>query len=141
MISRCTAVHQNLLNINSYVRQNNNIEGTCQYFACQMYFMCIRFHLLLDTRCSIDTVQDFLIKLGIKPRIFFAISCMGPKKQGFWPRINHSQMKFLNFGSPSGDSPSKIGGHFSNKVVLKLKSSKNAFYKKGALKFFLERFR
>ena len=57
---------------------------------------------------------------------------MGPKKQGFWPKINCSQMKLPNFGSPSGDSSSKIGRHFSNKVVLKLKSAKNAFYKKGA---------
>ena len=72
---------------------------------------------------------------------------MGPKKQGFWPRINCSQIKSSNFGSPSGDSLSKIGCHFSNKVVLKLKSAKNAFYKKGAPKliffneiFFLERF-
>ena len=67
-------------------------------------------------------------------------------RQGFWPRINCSQMKLPNFGSPSSDSSSKIGGHFSNKVVLKLKSAKNAFYKKGALKliffndFFLEIF-
>jgi hypothetical protein len=43
-------------------------------------------------------------------------------------------MKLPNFGSPSCDSLSKIGRHFSNKVVLKLKSAKNAFYKKGALK-------
>ena len=55
-------------------------------------------------------------------------------------------MKLPNFGSPSGDSSSKIGHHFSNKVVLKLKSAKNAVYKKGAPKliffndFFLERF-
>ena len=55
-------------------------------------------------------------------------------------------MKLPNVGSPSNDSLSEIGRHFSNKVVLKLKSAKNAFYKKGALKliffndFFLERF-
>ena len=52
---------------------------------------------------------------------------MSPKKQGFWPRINCSQMKLPNFGSPPGDSSSKIGCHFSNEVVLKLKSAKNAF--------------
>ena len=63
---------------------------------------------------------------------------MGPKKQGFWPRINCSQMKLPNFGSPSDDSLSKIGRHFSNKVVLKLKSAKNASYKKGAPKFTLK---
>ena len=39
------------------------------------------------------------------------------RRQGFWPRINCSQMKLPNFGSPSGDSSSKIGRHFSNKVV------------------------
>ena len=43
-------------------------------------------------------------------------------------------MKLSNFGSPSSDSSSKNGHHFSNKVVLKLKSAKNAFYKKGAPK-------
>ena len=42
---------------------------------------------------------------------------MGPKKQGFWPRINCSQMKLPNFGSPFGDSLSKFGCHFSNKAV------------------------
>ena len=63
-------------------------------------------------------------------------------RQGFWPRINCSQMKLPKFGSPSGDSSSKIGRHFTNKVVLKLKSAKNAFYKKGAPKliFFNEIF-
>ena len=59
---------------------------------------------------------------------------MGPKKQDFWPRINCSQMKLPNFESPSSDSSSKFGRYFSNKVVLKLKSAKNAFYKKGVLK-------
>ena len=51
-------------------------------------------------------------------------------------------MKLPNFGSPSSDSSSKIGRHFSDKVVLKLKSVKNDFYKKGALKliFFDENF-
>ena len=66
---------------------------------------------------------------------------MGPKKQGFWPRIKYSQMKLPNFGSPSGDSLSKIGRHFSNKAVLKLKAAKKAFYKKDAPKliFFNEK--
>ena len=43
-------------------------------------------------------------------------------------------MKLPDFESPSRDSSSKIGRHFSNKVVLKLKSAKNAFYKKGVPK-------
>ena len=37
--------------------------------------------------------------------------------QGFWPRINCSQMKLPNFGSPSSDGWSKIGRHLGNKVV------------------------
>ena len=43
--------------------------------------------------------------------------------------------------SPSADSSSKIEGHFSNKVVLKLKLQENHFYKKGASKllFFYEK--
>ena len=50
-------------------------------------------------------------------------------------------MKLPNFVSPSADSSSKIGRHFNNKVVLKLKLAKNAFYKKGASKliFFNEK--
>ena len=62
-------------------------------------------------------------------------------RQGFWPRINCSQIKLPNFVSPSADSSSKIGCHFSNKAVLKLKLAKNAFYKKGAAKliFFNEK--
>ena len=67
---------------------------------------------------------------------------MGPEMQGFLPRINCSQMKLPNFGSPSGDCSSKIGRHFSNEVVLKLKSQKMLLTKKGAPKliFFNEIF-
>ena len=50
---------------------------------------------------------------------------MGPKKQGFWPKINCSLMKLPNFESPSSDSSSKIGHDFSNKVVQKMKLSIN----------------
>ena len=63
---------------------------------------------------------------------------MGPKKQGFWPKINCSQMKLPNFESPSGDSLSKIEHDFSNKVVQKMRLSINHFYEKCAPKqFFL----
>ena len=62
---------------------------------------------------------------------------MSPKNQGFWPIMNCIQMKLPNFGSPSGDSSSKIGCHFSNKVVLKFKSAKKAFYKEGVPKLIL----
>ena len=50
-------------------------------------------------------------------------------------------MKLPDFESPSGDSSSKIGRHFSNKVVLKLKLQENHFYKKCASKllFFYEK--
>ena len=32
---------------------------------------------------------------------------MGPKKEGFWPRINCNQMNLPDFESPSGDGLSK----------------------------------
>ena len=66
---------------------------------------------------------------------------MGPQNQGFLPKINCSQMKFPNFLSSSGDSLSKIGHDFSNKVVQKLKLSINHFSKKCAHKqlFFNEK--
>ena len=66
---------------------------------------------------------------------------MGPQNQGFWPKINCSQMKLPNFVSSSGDSLSNIRHDFSNKVVQKLKLSINHFYKKCALKqlFFNEK--
>ena len=32
---------------------------------------------------------------------------LGAKKQGFWPRINCSQMKLPDFGSPSGEKKKK----------------------------------
>ena len=52
-----------------------------------------------------------------------------------------SQIELPNFVSPSADSLSKIGRHFSNKAVLILKLAKNAFYKKGLPKliFFNEK--
>ena len=51
-------------------------------------------------------------------------------------------MKLPDFESPSSDSLSKIGRHFSNNMVLNLKLAKNSFYKKGAPKliFFNEIF-
>ena len=50
---------------------------------------------------------------------------MGPQNQGFWPKINCSQMKLPNFVSSSGGGSSKIGHDFSNNVVQKLKLSIN----------------
>ena len=55
---------------------------------------------------------------------------MGPQNQGFWPKINCSQMKIPNLVSSSDDGSSKFGHDFSNKVVQKLKLSINHFYKK-----------
>ena len=54
---------------------------------------------------------------------------MGPQNQGFWPKINRSQMKLPNFVSLSSDGSSKIGHDFINKVVQKLKLSMNLFIK------------
>ena len=66
---------------------------------------------------------------------------MGPQNQGFWPKINCSQMKLPNFVSSFGDGLLNIGHDFSNKVVQKLKLSINHFYKKCAHKqlFFNEK--
>ena len=61
---------------------------------------------------------------------------MGPKKQGFRPRINCCQMALPNFGSPSSDCLSKLGRHFDIKVVLKLKSAKMLFTKKVRLNWY-----
>ena len=51
---------------------------------------------------------------------------MGPQNQGFWPKINCSQMKLPNFVSSFGDGSSKIGHDFSNKVVEKLTLEKTS---------------
>ena len=56
-------------------------------------------------------------------------TCLGPKKQGFWPKINCIQMKLPNVLNSSADSLSKIGHDFSNKGVQKLKLSKKALTK------------
>ena len=50
-------------------------------------------------------------------------------------------MKLPNFVNPSADISPKIGHDFSNKVVQKLKLSKNSFNKKCAHKlvFFIEK--
>ena len=42
---------------------------------------------------------------------FFELPAI-PKKQGFGPKINCSQMKLRNFVNPSADSMSKIGPNF-----------------------------
>ena len=66
---------------------------------------------------------------------------MGPQNQGFWTKINYSQMKLPNIVSSSSDGLSKNGHDFNNKVVQKLKLSINHFYKKCAHKqlFFNEK--
>jgi hypothetical protein len=50
-------------------------------------------------------------------------------------------MKLPNFVNPSTDSLPKIGHDFSNKVVQKLKLSRNSFNKRCAPKlvFFIEK--
>ena len=59
---------------------------------------------------------------------------MGFKEQDVLPKINCTQKKSRNFVNPSADTLSKIGYDFSNKVVQKLRLSKNYFYKKCAPK-------
>ena len=50
---------------------------------------------------------------------------MGPKKQGFWPRINCSQMKLPDFESPSGDSLSKSANFGLSKCIFYVKNHRN----------------
>ena len=45
---------------------------------------------------------------------------MGPQNQGFWPKINCSQMKLPNFVSSSGDGLSNIGHDFSNNSKIEI---------------------
>ena len=56
---------------------------------------------------------------------FCVTSCMGPKKQGFWPRINCSQMKLLDFKSPSGYSSSKSANFGLSKWIFYVKNHLN----------------
>ena len=54
-------------------------------------------------------------------------------RQGFWPRINCSQMKLPNFESPSGDRLSKVAildfqSEFSMSKIVRI------FLKKNSLK-------
>jgi hypothetical protein len=55
---------------------------------------------------------------------------MGPKKQGFWPRINCSQMKLPDFESPSGDSLSKSANFGLSKQIFYVKNHPNLSKKK-----------
>ena len=50
---------------------------------------------------------------------------MGPKKQGFWHKINCSQMKLPDFESPSGDSPSKSANFGLSKLIFYVKNQPN----------------
>ena len=50
---------------------------------------------------------------------------MGPKKQGFWPKINCSQMKLPNFVSHALTVCQKLGIILENEQLQQLKLSKN----------------
>ena len=55
---------------------------------------------------------------------------MGLKKQGFWSRIDCSQMKLPNFVSPSGDSSSKSANFWLSKWIFYVKNHPNVSKKK-----------
>jgi hypothetical protein len=57
---------------------------------------------------------------------------MGPKKQGFWPRINCSQMKLPDFESPSGDSSSK-SANFGFQSEFSMSKIIRIFLKKSSI--------
>ena len=56
---------------------------------------------------------------------------MGPKKQGFWPRINCSQMKLPDSESPSGDNYSKSANFGLSKGIFYVKNYSNLSKKKS----------
>ena len=60
---------------------------------------------------------------------FLPSKLYGSSKSRFLAKINCSQMKLPNFVNSSADSSSKNVHDFSNKVVQKLKLSKNYFHK------------
>ena len=97
--------------------------GTFTYFinGRNLYFLLI--YLAVQYRLTIFT--------------FWLASCLGPKKQGFWPKINCNQMKLPNFVSPSSDRLSKIGHDIGNNVVQKLTLSINNSYK-NQVQFFAD---
>ena len=49
----------------------------------------------------------------------------GTKLERFLPKNQHTQRKLLNFEFWINGELSKIGYHFSNKVILKIDSTKN----------------
>ena len=64
--------------------------------------------------CSINYKDKYSINLADDGTFVLSDllkSCLGHKKQGFGPKINCSQMKLPNLGSPSSDGSSKIGHH------------------------------
>jgi hypothetical protein len=71
-------------------------------------------------------------KYGICPAVnitFCVTSCMGRKKQGFWPRINCSQMKLPDFESPSGLPILDIQSEFSMSKIIPIFLKKNSLKK------------
>ena len=56
---------------------------------------------------------------------------MGLKKQGFWPRINCSQMKLPDFESSSGDSLSKSANYGLSELIFYVKNHLNLSKKKS----------
>ena len=67
---------------------------TLMLFEKNSMTVCILWHLLLH---GSTIISEYLL----------LPSCLGPKKQGCWIKINCSQMKLPNFVSPSSDSLSK----------------------------------
>ena len=59
---------------------------------------------------------------------------VGPKKQEFWPKNQHTPRKLLYFVNTKNDTCQKLGMILENKVVQKLKLEKNGvFFTKNGL--------
>jgi hypothetical protein len=81
--------------------------------------------------CKVAVVVLLFVAISKVVNIYFLPTMLvgKPKKQDFWPKINCSQKKLPHFVNPFSDRSSKIVHDFSNKVVQKLKLSKNYFHK------------
>ena len=60
---------------------------------------------------------------------------LGPRNQGFWSKINCSQMKLLYFVNWHSIGPTKIGHYFRKETVWKLELEKRLFTNKWSSKF------
>ena len=108
------------------------INETCLGFHCTTCTNLVIFNDLNQVHNSwsnLVTKGLYITVKGVAPIIvnicFSPRNCLGPKKQGFWPKINCSQMKLPNFVSPSGESLSKSANFGLSKWIFYVKNHPN----------------